>query len=302
MFEIREWADGVICNCWHLDAEESDAMWKIYSGHHGAAIFTTVKQLASSIRGYLTPHEYEKNTRWVIAPVLYRNEDQLTDLPVFYVEHPWVLKRRAFEHEKELRIFKALAGGDRAGRGRDVRMDTQALINKILLSPLNAEWENKAIETTLKELCSKRLSRVPLIQASRHLNPIRTAGDILAKVEQIKEREEELKMMKSFQRIPARLILRGRTTHATDEDWIIHSIRKLLEIWDQLPDAVSQVVMIEEFSDTLQFSRNEDVTKEAWDRLQTLRLSIFKNDPKGEKVSSETLTEIAKFLEDKLKG
>jgi hypothetical protein len=301
-YEIREWAEGVICNCWHLNAEESDAMWKIYSGNSGAAIFTTVKQLASSILGYLTPNEYEKNTPWVIVPVLYRNEDQLTDLPNFYVEHPWVLKRRAFEHEKELRIFKALPGGDRAGSGHDVRVNTQALINKILLSPLNAEWENKVIETTLRELWSKRLSTVPLIQASRHLNPIRAGGNILAKVEQIKEREEDMNMMKAFQRIPAKLMLRGRMTHATDEGWIFHNIGKLLEIWDRLPDAVSQVVMIEEFGDILKFSRNEKVTKEARDRLESIRLSIFQNDPKGEKVSSEALAEIAKFLGDKLKG
>jgi hypothetical protein len=146
------------------------------------------------------------------------------------------------------------------------------------------------------------LSTVPLIQASRHLNPIRAGGNILAKVEQIKEREEDMNMMKAFQRIPAKLMLRGRMTHATDEGWIFHNIGKLLEIWDRLPDAVSQVVMIEEFGDILQFSRNEKVTKEARDRLESIRLSIFQNDPKGEKVSSEALAEIAKFLGDKLKG
>ncbi len=263
VFEIREWADGVICNCWHLNAEESDAMWKIYSGRTGAAIFSTVKQLATAVDGFAMPDQYEKNTPWVIAPVIYRNEDELNDLPPFYVKHPWLLKRRAFEHEKELRIFKSLPGGSRRGSGHDIRVDTSRFVNKILLSPFNADWENEIIEVALKELSRNRFPTVPPIQVSKHLNVDQPNARILSKVEDLKRREESLEPLRSSQRLIAKLMLRGRMTHPTDEDWILHSITQLLEIWDGLPDGISQAVLIEEFREILKFSRNEDIARQA---------------------------------------
>lgn len=302
IFEIREWADGVICNCWHLNTEESDAMWKIYSGRLGVAIFTTVKQLVNSIIGFVEADEYEKNTHWFVAPIIYRNESELNDLPQFYVEHPWLLKRRAFEHEKELRIFKELPGGSRKGIGRDVYLDTKSFINKILLSPFNADWENKVVENILKELWENKLNTTPPpIEASRHLNAQQPEARILAKITEINEREENLEVQKALFRLPAKLMLGGRTTHATDEDWILSEIGQLLQIWNQLPNGVAQAVLLEEFREILKFTRNENAAREAWHKLEAVRARIFESNPDGEKVGSEALVSIANYLKKKLK-
>ena len=299
--EAREWADGVICNCWHLSAEESDAMWKIYSGRTGAAVFSTVKQLAAGVIGFVESDDYERNTNWIIAPVQYCDEKDLKEVSAFYVEHPWLLKRKAFAHEKELRLFKSLPGGSRKGFGREIRLDTEAIVNKIVLSPLNAKWENDAIEIALKKLCERNFKSVPPIEVSRHLTAEQTQGKILSKVSEIKRREDDLLIQKSLMQLPTKLLMRGRSKHTSDEQWILSVKDDLLRIWDEMPNGIAQVVLLEEFMSILKFTRIQNVAGEATIKLQDVRAKIFASNPMGEKVDSVGLAEVAKFLDENLK-
>lgn len=82
-------------NCWRLDTDESEAMWKLYCpNNQGVALQTTYSKLANSIKddkvhiGTITYIDYESGFFQAANNLFYS------------IMH----KRKAFEHEKEVRI------------------------------------------------------------------------------------------------------------------------------------------------------------------------------------------------------
>jgi hypothetical protein len=64
----------IVCNCWHADSEESDAMWKIYAGAIRVMLVSTVGRLKAAIKGRYSslacspnPQEYVIATQLVLA-------------------------------------------------------------------------------------------------------------------------------------------------------------------------------------------------------------------------------------------
>ena len=78
----------VVCNCWHADTAESDAMWKVYGGGIGVMIVSTVRRLKAAIKGSYSSLACSPNPQeYVIAPVRYIDPTNVRRLPKFYVEH-----------------------------------------------------------------------------------------------------------------------------------------------------------------------------------------------------------------------
>jgi len=132
---VRQWT---FVNCWHMNPFESDAMWKLYA-QAGAAIaiqstFTRLYQCLPS-EAYVGVVRYiDYETEW------------LPDGNSFWA---FVHKRRAFEHERELRaVIQELperpdgiaVGSPNTEAGRLIPVDMAYLVERVFVSPTAADW------------------------------------------------------------------------------------------------------------------------------------------------------------------
>jgi hypothetical protein len=104
--------DRMYGQCWTLH-KSSDAMWRIYSPTQtGLRIRTTIKKLHDSLYDYVPE---PKNPKCCIGKVRYLNDKSLTEaanstfdesgIGVNQIFESLLLKRRAFQHENEIRIL-----------------------------------------------------------------------------------------------------------------------------------------------------------------------------------------------------
>lgn len=180
--EMRMSRERIVCSCWYGGSGESDAMWKIY-GQTGVAISSTVGRLARSLKGkYSTliashdPQEYE------ISPVLYVEDSDPKSMDDFYRSRPWMLKRKAFEHEKEVRMSHRLSNLASAESGMDIDVDPQVLIKEIVLSPFNPEWMNFSIACGIAFILEQKKLEIP-IRFSGHMNKPKGANALFQTLE-----------------------------------------------------------------------------------------------------------------------
>lgn len=93
-------------SCWHVNQHESEAMWRLYSNAaQGIAIRTTYEKLSNSLSdpdmyiGLITYKDFEKEAfclLWLES-----------HWPINYGDFaPFMHKRLAFQHEREVRIIK----------------------------------------------------------------------------------------------------------------------------------------------------------------------------------------------------
>jgi hypothetical protein len=153
-FHVRV-ADALFFNCWHMNDDESDAMWKIYvNGIGGVAIRSTVLRLKKSLDA--SPHDIS------IGRISY-NDD------VDHFEHPlrrFMRKKPAFKHEQEVRLVyydnvlehigqsEVLINHERhAGQsGLLIPVNADTLIEKIVVSPRAENWFMTIVETIVNRL------------------------------------------------------------------------------------------------------------------------------------------------------
>jgi hypothetical protein len=138
--------------CWHKNEVESEAMWKLYSASgNGIAIESTESQLRDSILD---------REDLVIADVRY--VDFETD-PVEkgHENYGLFLKRKSFEHEKELRGTVLLK---EVGKGQLVKCNLDILITKVHISPLAPPYLKEAVDN----ICSGSARKLgkPILQSS----------------------------------------------------------------------------------------------------------------------------------------
>jgi hypothetical protein len=171
--EMRKFRQRIVCSCWYLGDEESDAMWKVYADRLGVALVSTVGRLASSLKGRYSnlitsydPQEY------LIAPVRYVGNSKLSRLPQFYKDHPWMLKRSAFRHEKEVRICHELPESvwARSEPGSSIGVSTQKLVREIILSPFNPAWVNDSLRSAISVILERRRLNIR-VRVSEHMRP-----------------------------------------------------------------------------------------------------------------------------------
>jgi hypothetical protein len=121
--------------CWHLNADESDAMWQIYSrrSQYMVAIKTTVQRLDKALG------EYSDNE---IGQVNY------IDYKTFYppLGHQFWFKRHSFAHEREVRaIIKTWNAIDAEGFFEPIQLDV--LIEEIVLGPESPGWFEEIVKS-----------------------------------------------------------------------------------------------------------------------------------------------------------
>lgn len=90
-------------NCWHLNEQESAAMWDLYLNmDDGICVQTTVGNLKTALR--------ESKTEYLLSKVEYidYSSEEFTgwDQPLGNTISPFVHKRSSFEHENELRVIR----------------------------------------------------------------------------------------------------------------------------------------------------------------------------------------------------
>jgi hypothetical protein len=127
--------DSVLVNCWHANAHESAAMWRIYlKSDEGVAIQATVERLESAFEA-AAEGLYVGAVRYLDHELDHDRESAVTGSEL----GPIFCKRKAFEYEREVRLVKR-AGKDRRTGGHYVACDLDRLIERVVVSPAAPSW------------------------------------------------------------------------------------------------------------------------------------------------------------------
>lgn len=135
----RLWTQQFYVSCWHLASQESDAMWRLYCGDEGGVCLVSTYARLAKLRS---------GTRLDLGLVRYI--DYRTQNLTWWDSHsPMMHKRKAYEHEKEVRIVApagacnfllssregAIAHLQQQPLGYRLACDPAQLILRILVSP-----------------------------------------------------------------------------------------------------------------------------------------------------------------------
>lgn len=163
---FRRYAAGhTFISCWHENAVESAAMWRLYlKSDEGVAISTTAADLKSSLAD--APQDI------YLGRVRYIDYDS-DPMPADNTFWPFVHKRRSFEHEREVRAVIAdyrlpvdYTQPDSAGTY--VPVDTEVLVGAVHVAPGTPDWFLEVVESVLRRYASgttvhrSRLSEDPV--------------------------------------------------------------------------------------------------------------------------------------------
>ncbi|MCE5254500.1 MAG: DUF2971 domain-containing protein [Actinomycetia bacterium] len=138
--EFRKTRYVTYINCWHIDEEESMAMWHLYAPGNGVAIKSTCDRLTKSF----PPSD---PTKVNIGMVRYEHQKAVAFGALRFL--PYLVKRRSFAYERELRaVTTETSQLDKDESeldtcmppGKNVPVDLTALIESIHVSPEAATW------------------------------------------------------------------------------------------------------------------------------------------------------------------
>jgi hypothetical protein len=128
-------------SCWHASAHESEAMWKLYSGHaHGISIKSTIKQLRQSLG----------NAQGIIIESVRYADFDNDPIEKGHKHYGLFIKRKSFEHEKEVRATIPLP---KHGQGILVPCEIDTLITQVNLSPYAPIYLKAVVEA----ICAGKL-------------------------------------------------------------------------------------------------------------------------------------------------
>jgi len=136
-------------NCWHMNDNESAAMWKLYlKSDEGIVIRSTYKRLYNALQnseynfyaGKVTYIDYETDT-----------------FGAHNALNPFVHKRNSFEHEQELRAIvwfdrnKELLKNKDLSYGLGVKIDMSDLIESISVGPYAPQWLHELVKSVVNK-------------------------------------------------------------------------------------------------------------------------------------------------------
>ncbi len=155
--EVRKW---IFLNCWHMNSNESAAMWQLYvQKNEGIAIRSTFARLRDSLS---SPYGM------LIGMVNYIDYDR-TMIPEGNAFHALFCKRRSFEHEHELRAaFLKPSEANDLQQGLYIPCNLDILIDEIFVSPASPDWFKELVSSILekysidKEVKRSKLDEDPL--------------------------------------------------------------------------------------------------------------------------------------------
>jgi hypothetical protein len=132
---VREWT---LVNCWHMNAHESPAMWKLYAKSNEAiAVQSTYATLVTCL---------PSNVFVGCVQYIDYDRDWLPEGNTFY---PFIHKRKSFEHEREARaVIQELpiengsiaTGKTNPGFGQHIKIDLAALVQSVCVAPMAPSW------------------------------------------------------------------------------------------------------------------------------------------------------------------
>ncbi|MDR3622739.1 MAG: hypothetical protein P4L85_25525 [Paludisphaera borealis] len=147
-------------NCWHMNKDESDAMWKLYlSSEEGIAIKSSIDKLKQGIECC--------DKKQFIGKVRYIDYNK----PNYDFSKPLtstLSKRKSFQHEHELRVvfvddlFRKSSPDKDDGEGRSLRCEPEVLIKEIRISPASGKWIHKLVSS----LVHRYKSKIPVKQSA----------------------------------------------------------------------------------------------------------------------------------------
>ena len=163
----------VMCNCWHQNEEESMAMWeKYHMRNSGIAIKTTMQDLKNSLLDrfdvFIGKIEYMYHKTYDHNFIQHYANSELS-LDKKWTYFPYFHKRKAFEHEREVRIIidvepfvtehfegfinlKAILETefpDIYDIGMSFNVDVKRLINEVIISPYAEKWLTGTVKSVV---------------------------------------------------------------------------------------------------------------------------------------------------------
>ena len=129
---LCEYRNRVLVNCWHENAHESAAMWKLYG--NSVAIRTTCGRLRDSLidsqPAYVVRVSYDDYNE-VELPMT------TPEIPMRYFYDFHLLKRRSFEHEREVRVITTPYDPPIEDKGTFYKVNVGMLIESVFVAPNN---------------------------------------------------------------------------------------------------------------------------------------------------------------------
>jgi Protein of unknown function (DUF2971) len=100
--EYQDRISGIYINCWHANHFESEAMWRLYSKQNdGIAIRTTVGRLKNVLEEFNQGIVHVGRVKYIDFDNQELNPNECMSDNVLFP----LIKRRSYEHEKEIRIY-----------------------------------------------------------------------------------------------------------------------------------------------------------------------------------------------------
>jgi hypothetical protein len=138
-------------SCWHLSEHESDAMWKLYSRSNASI---ALKTTCGKLRAQMPESARFGKLNYVDFSTFVPPPGPFTYDPVFF-------KRKAFEHEKEMRIKLETPEEELGERmrnlssaggkiGKSVRVDLPSLVECLIVNPTAPQWLAECIRDVTK--------------------------------------------------------------------------------------------------------------------------------------------------------
>lgn len=155
----RSWAK---VNCWHMNEEESAAMWRLYaSSNRAIAVQTTYSKLREAFGDDV-----------YIGVVRYISYDT-DNIPFGNLFWPFVHKRKSFEHERELRamvcdVAKAMSDETAPPAGEWRNVDLSKLVESVYVAPSSPSW----FADLVRNVAEKYQLNVPVKQSSLDAQPL----------------------------------------------------------------------------------------------------------------------------------
>jgi hypothetical protein len=184
-------------NCWHINQFESAAMWRLYAHREGSvAIQSSTPRLRSVLPHRLDRYGLPKRGHIDIGQIRYLNYD-LDRVFEGFTFDAFLHKRKSFDHEKEVRAFfpdpdfpdiprwewivndvrgpslcpelsKRDINFPPGSTGIHIRVDLDALVERIYVSPTAPDWLRPLVQSI-----SKRYKlAVPVLQSRLRDTPI----------------------------------------------------------------------------------------------------------------------------------
>ncbi len=167
-------------SCWHVNASESDAMWRLYAfQNEGVAIQSTVGRLRKVLEA--------APDKMFLGLVRYADYEEVDPGVFLNGVTPFIFKRKSFEHEQELRAVAWMDRVDSAEVEGDtvwlmppkehVRMldvDVSELVESIVVSPTAPGW----FEALVSAVTRKYGFEIPVRQSRLYAEPDRRAARV----------------------------------------------------------------------------------------------------------------------------